>query len=92
MPAEPEPVITHVAGHVAHITLNRPASPQRHRPPLADGFRYVRVPSRLSDTPATVRTGAPALGEHTVEVLRDLGYSRAEIDRLIASGTVAVPE
>jgi len=62
-------------------------------PPAAspDGIRYVGVPTKLSETPGTVRTGAPRVGEHTVEVLRDLGYSPADIDALIASGAVAVP-
>ena len=62
-------------------------------PPAAspDGFRYIGVPSRLGRTPGAVRTSAPALGEHTVEVLRSLAYSPAEIDNLIASATVAVP-
>ena len=35
---------------------------------------------------------APAVGEHTVEVLRDvLAYDAARIDALLASGAVAAP-
>jgi len=71
------------------ILHNRMVVPPADSP---DGFRYVGVPSRLGDTPGAVRTGAPALGEHTVEVLSSLGYSPAEIDALIASGAVASPE
>lgn len=38
---------------------------------------------RLHGTPATVRSGAPALGEHTGDVLRDwLGYREADIEDL----------
>ncbi|WP_407662117.1 hypothetical protein [Mycolicibacterium brisbanense] len=33
-------------------------------------------------------TGAPLLGEHTDEVLTELGYDPAEIDRLHANGVV----
>jgi crotonobetainyl-CoA:carnitine CoA-transferase CaiB-like acyl-CoA transferase len=38
---------------------------------------------RLHGTPATIRSGAPALGEHTEDVLRDwLGYRDADIEDL----------
>jgi crotonobetainyl-CoA:carnitine CoA-transferase CaiB-like acyl-CoA transferase len=36
-------------------------------------------PIKLSDTPAAIKTAAPASGEHTDQVLRDLGLGAAEI-------------
>ena len=36
----------------------------------------------LSATPGAIRSKAPKLGEHTEEVLRDIGYSGAEIAKL----------
>ena len=33
----------------------------------------------LSSTPASYRSGAPAPGEHTAEILREIGFSEAEI-------------
>jgi crotonobetainyl-CoA:carnitine CoA-transferase CaiB-like acyl-CoA transferase len=40
--------------------------------PRAGKVRMVGAPVRLSETPGSVRTPAPMLGEHTDEVLRDL--------------------
>jgi crotonobetainyl-CoA:carnitine CoA-transferase CaiB-like acyl-CoA transferase len=40
------------------------------------------TPVRLSATPGGIRHRAPRLGEHTGEVLRELGYSDAEVARL----------
>lgn len=41
---------------------------------------------RFSDTPAVLRWGLTPEGSHTQEVLRDLGYSPAEISRLAEKG------
>ena len=37
---------------------------------------------KLSRTPGAIRTSAPRLGEHTDEVLREIGYSDTDIARL----------
>jgi crotonobetainyl-CoA:carnitine CoA-transferase CaiB-like acyl-CoA transferase len=43
---------------------------------------------QLSATPGTIRHRAPTLGEHTNEVLRELGYSAEEISTLRTSEVV----
>jgi crotonobetainyl-CoA:carnitine CoA-transferase CaiB-like acyl-CoA transferase len=50
--------------------------------PLSD------TPVRLSETPGSVRHRPPMLGEHTDEVLRELGFSTDEIDGLRESGAI----
>ena len=50
----------------------------------ADGAP-LKVPGiipKLSRTPGAIRTPAPRLGEHTDEVLGEIGYSDTEISRL----------
>jgi crotonobetainyl-CoA:carnitine CoA-transferase CaiB-like acyl-CoA transferase len=50
--------------------------------PRAGRMRVLGVPYKLSATPAEVRWAAPTLGQHTDEVLRELGYDDAAIRSL----------
>ncbi|MFI4901821.1 MAG: CaiB/BaiF CoA transferase family protein [Burkholderiales bacterium] len=56
--------------------------------PVAGNTRALGCPVHFSRTPARVARPAPLLGEHTREMLREHGYDEAEIDALIADGTV----
>jgi crotonobetainyl-CoA:carnitine CoA-transferase CaiB-like acyl-CoA transferase len=49
----------------------------------------ARTPVRFSQTPGTLRTAAPALGEHTDAVLAEAGLGTAEISRRRTAGIVA---
>ena len=51
-------------------------------------LRHIGVPVKLSETPGGVRRRAPALGEHSREVLSDAGYTEDAIDALVESGVV----
>jgi crotonobetainyl-CoA:carnitine CoA-transferase CaiB-like acyl-CoA transferase len=48
----------------------------------------VGIAPKLSDTPGMVRSFGPALGQHTDEVLKGLGYKPAEVAKLRAAGAI----
>jgi crotonobetainyl-CoA:carnitine CoA-transferase CaiB-like acyl-CoA transferase len=50
----------------------------------------IGPPVKLSATPAAVNRAAPDHGEHTAEVLGEIGYTAAEIDVLAATGAVLI--
>ena len=50
--------------------------------------RTIGFPVKFSDTPVSVERGAPLLGEHTREVLTELGYAGEEIEELMGRGVV----
>ena len=56
--------------------------------PLLGSLRQVGVPFKLAATPATIRSAPPLLGEHSDEILAELGYDQAAIARLRADGVI----
>ncbi len=56
--------------------------------PTAGRVRAPGIPVRLSGTPPSVRRHPPELGEHTDEILRELGYAKEEIAALRRDGAV----
>ncbi len=58
--------------------------------PGAGRVRILGFPGRASGTPPRIDRPAPLLGQHTAEVLGELGLSREEIDRLVTAGVVAL--
>jgi formyl-CoA transferase len=56
--------------------------------PLAGSVPLVANPIKFSATPPTYERPPPTLGQHTAEVLRELGVDEAEIARLKSVGAI----
>jgi formyl-CoA transferase len=51
-------------------------------------MRFVRQPVTLTRTPSSFAVAPPEAGEHTDEILDDLGYAQSDIDALRTRGVV----
>jgi crotonobetainyl-CoA:carnitine CoA-transferase CaiB-like acyl-CoA transferase len=57
--------------------------------PEVGTYTFARSTPHLSSAPDIVKQAAPALGQHTRDILEGLlGYSREEVDRLAVDGVV----
>ncbi|HEY2105876.1 MAG TPA: CoA transferase [Candidatus Binataceae bacterium] len=56
--------------------------------PHAGRIRQPRPPARFDRTPSAMPTPAPLLGEHTRELLNEIGVAAQEIQRLYETGVV----
>jgi crotonobetainyl-CoA:carnitine CoA-transferase CaiB-like acyl-CoA transferase len=56
--------------------------------PSEGRIRTMREPSAWSETAPPIDQFAPRLGQHTREVLREAGYSDADVDAMAAGGAV----
>lgn len=56
--------------------------------PTAGKILQAGVPAKLSETPGRIHGMGPELGEHTEEVLRELGYSPSRISELVEARAV----
>ena len=68
---------------VQHLKM---AQPVEH--PVLGHQKVVGQAIELSRTPSEIRRATPELGEHTDEILGQLGLDQAEIDGLRASGAI----
>jgi crotonobetainyl-CoA:carnitine CoA-transferase CaiB-like acyl-CoA transferase len=56
--------------------------------PKAKQFRTIGPPIRFSRTPSSVKR-PPLLGEHSRQILREIGYPDSDIERLVRDGVIA---
>ncbi len=74
MHQDPQVIARKMIDEVEHTTLGR--------------LKTLGMPIKLPESSADLGRGAPLLGEHTCEVLSQLGYSTDEIEGLIRRGAV----
>jgi crotonobetainyl-CoA:carnitine CoA-transferase CaiB-like acyl-CoA transferase len=59
--------------------------------PTEGRVKQVGIAIKLSETPGTVKTLSPILGEHTDEILTALGYNKQKINQLFQDGVISYP-
>ena len=58
--------------------------------PHAGRLRQARNAAVFEGAPMQVRHGAPLLGQHTAEVLAELGYAESQVEDFVEAGVVSV--
>jgi len=81
------PVLSIREMHAHPQTIAREMVPELEHP-VAGKVQTIGLPVKFSKTPGKVAAPAPLHGQHTREVLAELGYGEAEIDSLIAERAV----
>jgi crotonobetainyl-CoA:carnitine CoA-transferase CaiB-like acyl-CoA transferase len=56
--------------------------------PLLGRVPQIGLPYKLSETPASIRTAPPLLGEHADEILSELGYEDDAVQELRRAGAI----
>lgn len=76
------PVLSITQMHQDPQTIARDMVPSVNHP-VAGKVQTIGLPVKFSETPGGVKSPAPLLGQHTSEVLAELGYSETQIDAML---------
>ena len=85
IPAGPINTIAETVAHPQHLARKFIAE-QQH--PVVGPIKTTGNPVRLSETPVSYRLPPPKLGQHTAEILTQLGYDETTITTLHEQGVV----
>jgi crotonobetainyl-CoA:carnitine CoA-transferase CaiB-like acyl-CoA transferase len=68
---------------VQHLGIAAPVSSSKK-----GDFHLVASPLNMEGLPKTIRSATPEAGEHTLEILRSIGYGDAQIETMRAAGAI----
>jgi formyl-CoA transferase len=86
VPTGPIKTIPEVLDADPHVKAREMVVEVNH--PTIGPMKTLGVPVKLSETPGAVTRAAPTLGQHSVQILVELGYSLEEIEALRADGVI----
>ena len=86
IPTGPIKLISEVLEDDPHVKARQMVVEVDH--PVIGPMKTLGVPVKLSETPGAVTRAAPTLGQHSVQVLAEIGYSLAEIEALREAGVI----
>ena len=84
IPAVPVKTLTELVEHDPHLKATGFFQQVEH--PTEGTIVHTASPLRMSASPTGIRRHAPALGQHTVELMREMGRTEEDIQRLIGAG------
>ncbi len=88
IPAAPVPTIDEI---VEDPALHRGVLHEETHP-IVGPYRHIESPMKFSSTPTSFRRPAPLVGQQTMEILAELGFSEAEIDALLEQDETSASE
>ena len=86
VPTGPIKTVAEVLDQDPHVQARQMVVEVEH--PIAGPMKTLGLPIKLSATPGGVTRAAPLLGQHTDEILAELGYTAAEIVSLRAAKAI----
>jgi alpha-methylacyl-CoA racemase len=86
-----EPILDLDEALESELVREREMTVSYEQPELGE-VKQLGFPIKLSRTPAGIDRPAPALGEHTIEVLIEAGYSAEEVEALAESCAAKGPD